>query len=209
MDIPFGGTVTADNFYDGTVSGAFGGVGTIVDFCLQQPGQNFRQALDTWHGKLETQKPVLDVGFHIAITDLKEHGTLADLAKLPDEGVTSYKLFMAYKGAVMVDDETLFKSMQVAADSGAVVMVHAENGDAIDVLVKEALAKGNTAPKYHALTRPPSSKARPPTVRSSWPTWRARRCTSCTSRAPTRSTRSSALARPAGTSGARPARSTS
>ena len=155
MDIPFGGTVTADNFYDGTVSGAFGGVGTIIDFCLQQPGQNFRQALDTWHGKLESQKPVIDVGFHIAITDLKEHGTLADLARLPDEGVTSYKLFMAYKGAIMIDDETLFKSMQVAAESGAVVMVHAENGDAIDVLVKEALAKGNTAPKYHALTRPP------------------------------------------------------
>jgi dihydropyrimidinase len=155
MDIPFGGTVTADNFYHGTVSGAFGGVGTIVDFCLQQPGQNFRQALDTWHGKLESQKPVIDVGFHIAITDLKEHGTLADLARLPDEGVTSYKLFMAYKGAIMIDDETLFKSMQVAADSGAVVMVHAENGDAIDVLVKQALAKGNTAPKYHALTRPP------------------------------------------------------
>ena len=155
MDTPFGGTVTADNFYDGTVSGAFGGVGTIVDFCLQQGGQSFRQALDGWHEKLATQKPVIDVGFHIAITDLKEHGTLADLAKLPDEGVTSYKLFMAYKGAVMVDDETLFKSMRVAADSGAVVMVHAENGDAIDVLVKDALAAGNTSPKYHALTRPP------------------------------------------------------
>jgi dihydropyrimidinase len=155
LDMPFGGTMTRDNFRDGSISGAFGGVGTIVDFCLQQPGQTFMQALETWHGKLETQKPVVDVGFHIAVTDLKEHGTLEELARLPDEGVTSYKLFMAYKGSIMVDDETLFKTMQVAAESGAAVMVHAENGDAIDVLVKDALAAGNTAPAYHALTRPP------------------------------------------------------
>jgi len=158
MDIPFGGTVTCDDFNAGTRSGVFGGVGTIVDFCLQQPGQNFREALDTWHGKLESQKPYLDVGFHIAITDLKEHGTLADLARLPDEGVTSFKLFMAYKGAIMIDDETLFKSMRVASENGAVVMVHAENGDAIDVLVKDALAQGKTAPRYHAETRPPETE---------------------------------------------------
>ena len=82
------------------------------------------------------------MGYHMAVTDLDEGGTLEELATLPDEGITSYKLFMAYKGALMVDDETLFKTMEVAAETGALVMVHAENGDAIDVLVKEALADG-------------------------------------------------------------------
>jgi dihydropyrimidinase len=107
---------------------------------------------------IERCKPVIDVGFHMAITDLKEGGSLEDLAKVPDEGVTSYKLFMAYKGAVMVDDETLFKSMEVATETGALVMVHAENGDAIDVIVKRALAEGKTEPKWHALTRPPETE---------------------------------------------------
>src|SRR5439155_518791 len=103
-------------------------------------------------------KTLIDNGFHIAVTDLREGGTLEELATLPDQGITSYKLFMAYKGALMVDDETLFRTMQVAADTGALVMVHAENGDAIDVLVKAALAAGHTDPKYHALTRPPETE---------------------------------------------------
>ena len=98
------------------------------------------------------------MGYHMAVTDLDEGGTLEELASLPDQGVTSYKLFMAYKGALMVDDETLFRTMEVAAETGALVMVHAENGDAIDVLVKEALAEGNTEPHYHALTRPPETE---------------------------------------------------
>ena len=115
------------------------------------------EAVDEWRAKANG-KQVIDMGFHMAVTDLKEGGTLEELATLPDEGVTSYKLFMAYKGALMVDDETLFRTMQVAAETGALVMVHAENGDAIDVLVKEALAAGNTEPKYHALTRPPETE---------------------------------------------------
>jgi dihydropyrimidinase len=98
------------------------------------------------------------MGYHMAVTDLKEGGTLEELASLPDQGVTSYKLFMAYKGALMVDDETLFRTMQVAAETGALVMVHAENGDAIDVLVKEALAAGHVEPHWHALTRPPETE---------------------------------------------------
>ena len=100
------------------------------------------------------------MGFHIAVTDLREGGSLEELARLPEQGVTSYKLFMAYKGALMVDDETLFRTMEVAAETGALVMVHAENGDAIDVLVKQALAAGNTAPHFHALTRPPETRRR-------------------------------------------------
>ena len=155
IELPFGGTVTCDDFTSGTVSAAFGGTTSLVDFCFQMPGQTFTEALETWHEKIERCKPVIDVGFHMAITDLREGGTLGDLAKVPDEGVTSYKLFMAYKGAVMVDDETLFKTMEVASETGALVMVHAENGDAIDILVKKALAEGHTEPIWHARTRPP------------------------------------------------------
>src|ERR671918_1160752 len=127
---------------------------TLIDFCIQSPGTSFADALEQWHAKREG-KALIDNGFHIAVTDLREGGSLEELASLPEQGITSYKLFMAYKGALMVDDETLFRTMEVAADTGALVMVHAENGDAIDVLVQQTLAAGNTAPHFHALTRPP------------------------------------------------------
>jgi dihydropyrimidinase len=155
MEMPFGGTVTCDDFTSGTVSAAFGGTTSLIDFCLQAPGQSIPDALATWHEKIERCPPVIDVGFHMAITDLHDGGRLEDVAQVPDQGVTSYKLFMAYKGAIMVDDETLFRTMQVAARTGALVMVHAENGDAIDVLVKQTLAEGKTEPRWHAATRPP------------------------------------------------------
>ena len=142
LDMPFGGTTSCDDFTSGTVSAAFGGTTCHVDFCIQGKGQTFAEALETWHGKIESAKPVIDVGFHLAVTDLHEGGTLEELARMPDEGVTSYKLFMAYKGSIMVDDETLFRVMQTAADTGALVMVHAEHGHSIDVLVKQALAEG-------------------------------------------------------------------
>jgi dihydropyrimidinase len=155
MDMPFGGTVTCDDFTSGTVSAAFGGSTTLIDFCMQSPGQTLPDALATWHQKLERAKPVIDVGFHLAVTDLQKGGNLEDLARVPEQGVTSYKLFMAYKGTIMVDDETLFKVMEVAARTGALVLVHAENGDAIEVLIREALAAGHTEPIWHARTRPP------------------------------------------------------
>ncbi len=157
LDMPFGGTVTIDDVESGQTAAAFGGTTCHVDFCIQGKGQSFADALSDWHAKAEG-KQMIDMGYHIAITDLSFDGALDELASLPDQGVTSYKLFMAYKGALMVDDETLFRSMQVAAKSGALVMVHAENGDAIDVLVKEALAAGQTAPHWHALTRPPETE---------------------------------------------------
>jgi dihydropyrimidinase len=157
LDMPFGGTVTIDDVESGQTAAAFGGTTCHVDFVIQPQGTTFAAALDQWRSKADG-KQVIDMGYHMAITDLDEGGSLEELASLPDQGVTSYKLFMAYKGALMVDDETLFRSMQVAAESGALVMVHAENGDAIDVLVKEALAQGNTEPKYHALTRPPETE---------------------------------------------------
>jgi dihydropyrimidinase len=128
-----------------------------VDFVIQPQGMSFGDALDEWKAKANG-KALIDVGYHMAVTDLREGGSLEELATLPDQGVTSYKLFMAYKGAIMVDDETLFRTMQVAADTGALVMVHAEHGDSIAVLVEQALAAGNTAPHFHALTRPPETE---------------------------------------------------
>ena len=153
LDMPFGGTVTIDDFESGQGSAACGGTTCHVDFCIQGQGQTFAQALEGWHAKANG-KTLIDYGFHIAVTDVDDE-RLEELATLPEQGITSYKLFMAYKGVLQVDDETLFRAMEVAAASGALVMVHAENGDAIDVLVREALARGETAPVHHALTRPP------------------------------------------------------
>lgn len=157
LDMPFGGTVTIDDVESGQISAAFGGTTCHVDFIIQPQGATFGQAFDEWRAKA-SGKQVIDMGYHMAITDLDNGGTLEELASLPDQGITSYKLFMAYKGALMVDDETLYRAMEVAAQSGALVMVHAENGDVVDVLVREALAAGNTEPLHHALTRPPEAE---------------------------------------------------
>ena len=157
LDMPFGGTVTIDDVESGQTAAAFGGTTCHVDFVIQPQGSTFTAALDDWKSKAEG-KQVIDMGYHMAITDLDEGGSLEELASLPEQGVTSYKLFMAYKGALMVSDETLFRAMEVASQSGALVMVHAENGDLIDVLVKQALDAGNTEPLYHALTRPPEAE---------------------------------------------------
>jgi len=157
LDMPFGGTVTIDDVESGQTSAAFGGTTCHVDFVIQPQGSTFGAALDEWKAKA-AGKQVIDMGYHMAVTDLREGGTLEDLAALVDQGVTSFKLFMAYKGALMVDDETLFLTMEAAAKCGALIMVHAENGDVIDVLVKQALVAGNTEPLYHALTRPPEAE---------------------------------------------------
>jgi dihydropyrimidinase len=157
LDMPFGGTTTIDDVESGQAAAAVGGTTCHVDFIIQPPGSTFAAAVDDWKAKADGRQ-LIDMGYHMAVTDLKQGGTLEELATLPDQGITSYKLFMAYKGALMVDDETLFRTMQVAAETGALVMVHAENGDAIDVLVKEALAAGNTDPVWHARTRPPETE---------------------------------------------------
>jgi dihydropyrimidinase len=150
---------TPDNTALVAAAAAFGGTTSLVDFCMQAPGTPFPQALENYFEKIERCKPVIDVGFHIGVTDLEGGGGLEALAKLPDEGITSYKLFMAYKGAVMVDDETLFRTMETAAETGALVMVHAENGDAIDLIVKRAVAEGKKEPIWHARTRPMETEA--------------------------------------------------
>ena len=159
LEMPWRGKTTVDDFYHGHVAAAFGGTTTHIDFCIQGKGQTFGDALAAWHAKREG-KALIDCGFHIIVTDLSaEGGTLEELATLPSEhGVSSYKLFMAYNDSLRISDEGLFRVMQVAAKTGACVMVHAENGDAIEVLMADAIAAGNTAPIYHALTRPPETE---------------------------------------------------
>src|SRR6187401_1571005 len=157
LDMPFGGTTTIDDVESGQRAAARGGTTCHVDFCIQSPGVSFGDALADWKSRAEG-KQVIDMGYHMAVTDLKEGGSLEELASLPAEGITSYKLFMAYKGALMVDDETLFRTMETESQTGALVMVHAENGDVVDVLVRQALEAGNTDPIYHALTRPPEAE---------------------------------------------------
>ena len=159
LEMPWRGETTVDDFYHGHAAAAFGGTTTHIDFCIQDKGETFGEALATWHAKREG-KALIDNGFHIIVTDLSENGgTLDELATLPAEhGVSSYKLFMSYNDSLRVSDEDLFRVMQVAAKTGACVMVHAENGDAIEVLIADAIAAGNTAPIYHALTRPPETE---------------------------------------------------
>jgi dihydropyrimidinase len=157
LDMPFGGTTSSDDFETGTRAAAFGGTTTLVDFAIQYKGQALREAFDTWMRKA-SGKAICDYAFHCIITDLPD-ARLPEIKSLVDEGVTSFKLFMAYPGVFMLDDATIFKTFQAAATHGAMVCMHAENGGAIDVIVRQALAQGKTAPKYHALTRPTTAEA--------------------------------------------------
>ena len=157
LDFPFGGTVSSDDFRTGTEAAAFGGTTSIVDFAVQQRGEALSQALDMWHAKAEG-KSAIDYGFHMIILELADN-SLPELDEMVRQGVTSFKLFMAYPGAVMADDATIFKTFSRSADIGALTCMHAEHGYMIDVLVKNALAEGKTAPKYHAATRPPTAEA--------------------------------------------------
>src|SRR6202047_282625 len=152
MDMPFGGTTSSDDFETGTKAAAFGGTTTIVDFAIQPKGTRMRDALDTWWKKAEG-KASIDYGLHMIVTDLGEAG-LEDMDDLVTEGVASFKLFMAYPGVLMVDDQTIFQALSRTAKNGALICMHAENGGIIDVIGKRALAEGKTAPIYHALTRP-------------------------------------------------------
>lgn len=157
LDMPFGGTFSADDFFTGHRAAAFGGTTTHIDFSLQTKGGSLKQAVDEWHAKAEG-KAVIDYGFHVAITDLTDD-VMAEIPALAHEGVTSLKLFMAYKNVLQVDDTTLFKTMQLAAEHNMLIMVHAENGDVIDELIKQHVAAGKLAPKYHATTRPALAEA--------------------------------------------------
>src|ERR1700758_240939 len=157
LDMPFGGTTSADDFETGTRAAAIGGTTTIVDFAIQAKGTKMRSALDAWWKKAEG-KTCIDYGLHMIITDLGTTG-LEDMDDMVREGGASFKLFMAYPGALMVDDATIFKAMQQTAKNGALICMHAENGSIIDVIVQKALAEGKTAPIHHALTRPTTAEA--------------------------------------------------
>lgn len=152
LDMPFGGTTTADDFESGTTAAACGGTTSLIDFAIQFKGEELRKGLDTWHRKAEG-KAVIDYGFHMICTDLQD-SHLKEMDKLVEAGVTSFKLFMAYPGVFMVDDATIFRALLQAKENGALICMHCENGGVIDILVKRALAKGQTEPKHHALTRP-------------------------------------------------------
>ena len=157
LDMPFGGTTSADDFETGTLAAAYGGTTTLIDFAIQTKGQSTLEALDTWHEKAEG-KTAIDYGFHMIITDLEDN-RVHEMKMLADDGVTSYKLFMAYPGVLYVDDGTIYRAMRKAGENGTVVCMHAENGIVIDEIVKIALAEGKTEPKYHALTRPTRMEA--------------------------------------------------
>jgi dihydropyrimidinase len=157
MDLPFGGTSSSDDFETGTRAAAVGGTTTIIDFAVQYRGQSLNEALDVWFSKA-AGKAAIDYGFHMIVTDLPDQ-RLPELKKLIDQGISSFKLFMAYPGVFLVDDGTIFKAMTAAGESGGLICMHAENGVVIDVLVKRAIAEGKTAPKYHALTRPTQAEA--------------------------------------------------
>ena len=151
MELPFGGSFCSDDFETGTRAAAFGGTTTIVDFALQDYGEGLRQGLDRWFAK--AQNAVTDYGFHVIIREVNDQ-VLKEMDELVGEGVTSFKLFMAYPGVFMLDDASIFRAMRQAGQSGALIMMHAENGGPIDVLVRQFLDEGKTAPVNHGLTRP-------------------------------------------------------
>ena len=157
MDMPFGGTTSSDDFQTGTIAAAHGGTTTIVDFAIQERGNTLRQAWETWMHKAEG-KAAIDYGFHMIMREFTPELS-REMKDMVSEGVTSFKLFMAYPGVFMMDDAGIFSAMQRSGEIGATICMHAENGGVIDVLVKQALARKQTEPKYHAITRPARAEA--------------------------------------------------
>uniref|UniRef100_A0AAU2UZB5 Dihydropyrimidinase n=1 Tax=Streptomyces sp. NBC_00003 TaxID=2903608 RepID=A0AAU2UZB5_9ACTN len=151
MELPFGGTFASDTFETGTRAAAWGGTTTIVDFAVQSQGQPLRAGLDAWYAKADGQCAI-DYGFHMILSDVNE-SSLKEMDLLVEEGITSFKLFMAYPGVFYSDDGQILRAMQRSAANGGLIMMHAENGIAIDVLVEQALARGETDPRYHGEVR--------------------------------------------------------
>ena len=153
LDMPFMGMSTADDFESGTRAAAAGGVTTVLDFAVQGPGATLADTLATWRAKAEG-RALIDYGFHLAITRWDD-GTAEEVRAAVEAGVTSFKAFMAYKGTLMLGDDALLELLQTTGALGALVMVHAEHGDAVATLQRQALERGETAPRFHAATRPP------------------------------------------------------
>ena len=157
MEMPFGGTVASDSFETGTRAAAWGGTTTIIDFAVQKQGERVQDCLAAWHEKAGGNT-FIDYGFHQVVGGV-DHESLKAMDELIGEGVTTFKLFMAYPGVFLSSDGQILQAMQQAAGNGSMIMMHAENGSAIDVLVAQALAEGKTDPKYHSLTRPWETEA--------------------------------------------------
>ncbi len=159
LDMPFGGTVSADDYEWGTRAAAIGGTTMVIDFALQSMGHPMAEAFKTWRAKSEG-KACIDYGLHMAVTDLGPNDAwLDEVDEMVRQGISSFKIFMAYPNVLMVNDRTIYKLMERTKQLGALVCVHAENGTVIDAIVQEALAAGNTGPLYHALTRPVEAEA--------------------------------------------------
>jgi dihydropyrimidinase len=164
LDMPFGGTTSADDYTSGTQAAAIGGTTTVIDFALQSQGHTMREAFTTWLAK-SYDKACIDFSLHMAITDLDPHHTgssapgLAEMEDMVAHGVSSFKLFMAYPGVLMIDDGLMFQVMQKAAALNALCLIHAENGSAIDIVVQQMIAEGKTAPHFHTLSRSPKAEA--------------------------------------------------
>ena len=157
FELPFGGTFVSDNFESGTRAAAHGGTTSIVDFAVQVKGERIMDGYETWMQKADGVCAI-DYGFHMIVGDVNDE-TLKEMDTIVGEGVTSFKLFMAYPGVLYSDDGEIFRAMQVAAENGTTIMMHAENGIAIDVLREQAVARGQTDPKYHTTTRPPTTES--------------------------------------------------
>jgi dihydropyrimidinase len=157
FELPFGGTFVSDDFETGTRAAAYGGTTSIVDFAVQTKGERVMDGFSSWMAKAEGNCAI-DYGFHMIVGDVNEE-TLKEMDAIVGEGVTSFKLFMAYPGVLYSDDGQIFRAMQQAAESGSTIMMHAENGIAIDVLREQAVARGNTDPKFHTTTRPPTTES--------------------------------------------------
>jgi dihydropyrimidinase len=161
LDMPFGGTTSADDYTTGTQAAAVGGTTSVIDFALQNQSGTLREAYDIWRAK-SAGKACVDFSLHMAVTNL--HGnegseTLAEMEEMVAEGITSFKLFMAYPGVLMIDDGLMFRVMQKAAALNALCCIHAENGSAIDIVVAQMIAEGKTAPHFHAHSRSPKAEA--------------------------------------------------
>ncbi|RFU86532.1 dihydropyrimidinase [Streptomyces triticagri] len=151
MQMPFGGTYASDTFETGTRAAAWGGTTTIVDFAIQTKGRALREGLDAWHAKADGQCAI-DYGFHMILSDVND-GSLKEMDLLVEEGISSFKLFTAYPDVFYSDDGQILRAMQQAAGNGGLIMTHAENGIAIDVLVQQALSRGESDPRYHGEVR--------------------------------------------------------
>src|SRR5438552_6953686 len=157
MELPFGGTFASDDFYTGTVAAAFGGTTTIVDFAVQGMGEPLEKARDAWMRKARG-KAAIDFGLHMIVRDVSDK-VLKEMDVMVKDGISSFKLFMAYPGVFMVDDAAIFKALTRTAENCGRICMHAENGGGIDVLVKRALAAKHTRPKWRPHTRPPHAQA--------------------------------------------------